>query len=108
MWLQQGPIIAQELISKIEMTGWVLDKITNHGDNVLSHKGAHRKIYMITGSFSVPPSKVAAELFNNVQLIPNWNAAVTQCEILQVTNTYNCYCYCYKCCRKINKQGSIF
>ena len=47
MWLQQGPIIAQELLAKIQATGWVLEKTTNNGDNVLSQK-APRRIFMVT------------------------------------------------------------
>ena len=47
MWIQQGPQIVGELLTKIQSPGWVLEKAADSGDTVFSQK-LHRKIFMIS------------------------------------------------------------
>ncbi|CAG7820208.1 unnamed protein product, partial [Allacma fusca] len=48
MWLQQGPVIAEELLIRLQENGWVLEKSSEVGDNVFFKKTHHHKIYMIS------------------------------------------------------------
>jgi hypothetical protein len=51
MWIQQGPIIGGELVTKIRASGWVLEKSEESGESVFSQQ-LHRKIFMISVSTS--------------------------------------------------------
>ncbi|CAL8142270.1 unnamed protein product [Orchesella dallaii] len=85
VWLQQSPVIAQHLLARVRSDHWVLDKTTDNGDNVFSQKSP-KKIFMISGTLYAHISKVVTELFDKFESMPDWNPAVSFCQIIQKLN----------------------
>ena len=46
MWLQQAPLMTDQLLHRVRQSGWILEKTSDSGDNVFVLK-APRKIFMI-------------------------------------------------------------
>ncbi|XP_021945400.1 stAR-related lipid transfer protein 3 isoform X2 [Folsomia candida] len=82
LWIQQAPTMSDKLLARVQQSGWVLEKTSDNGDSVFILKSP-RKVFMISGTLTAPPAKVAFELFQRFEYMPRWNPAVTQCEIIQ-------------------------